>query len=284
MTALSEIEQAAAPRCGPYRRDQQSATQASVTSQAYVDSLRSSIPSGGWENLFILRRSASAADRQRQVSAYDPATGGLQVDRLWTVAPAAGEYLELHHLDPANELRPAVLAGLRRIFFEARLNVVIASTADVDLTQQYPWLLRPSQVRGLELALTGSTTSRAVRAYVGSNGHVFLSNPPADAIAGTWQITALRPVWSWVNGASSTTGPTNDADDLNVDADHAAAAAHIEAWHLFPARMRQAAEAGYQASQQDAAVEFTRVSMLHRQRTPRRFELSLPWGASSRFW
>jgi hypothetical protein len=81
-------------------------------------------------------------------------------------------------------------------------------------------------------------------------------------------VSAWRPASSWVNGAESLTGPTNDGDLLDVDVDYAAAAGHIEAWHRFPARMVAAAAGGTQATQQMAAQEFSRQANLYGPRRP----------------
>ena len=80
---------------------------------------------------------------------------------------------------------------------------------------------------------------------------------PEASFAGTLSCCSINH-WSRVNGADSTTGPTGDNDTLDVDLDYAAAAAHIEAWHLFPDRLVLAAAGGTQATQQQAAAEFVR--------------------------
>ena len=87
-------------------------------------------------------------------------------------------------------------------------------------------------------------------------------------------MTALRPHWSWVNGADSTTGPVSDDDVLSVDLDYAASAGHIEAWHLFPSRMFAAAAGNLQATQEMAAREFTRQSMIWAPPAPREIRFS----------
>jgi hypothetical protein len=76
-------------------------------------------------------------------------------------------------------------------------------------------------------------------------------------------VDAWRPAWSWVNGAESITGPTADADVLEVDLDYAASAGHIEAWHLFPSRLQAAAAGNLQATRDQAAAEFSRLANVY---------------------
>jgi len=63
-----------------------------------------------------------------------------------------------------------------------------------------------------------------------------------------------------VNGVTGY--PAHDDDELAVDLDYAAAAGHIEAWHNLPARLQAASAGGQQESQQMAAVEMTRQTMI----------------------
>jgi hypothetical protein len=108
---LAQIEQATAPRLGPYYQRAQSSTVAASTTVAYFDALKTSTNIADHVNLFMLRRSATAADRQRIAVSQDPTSGGVTADNLWAVPPSAGELIEFHHLDPALELRAAVLSG-----------------------------------------------------------------------------------------------------------------------------------------------------------------------------
>jgi hypothetical protein len=230
--------------------------------------------------------SVSAGDRQRVAGVPDTTSGGVSPDRLWSVAPVSGEIIEFYHLDPAQELRVAVQHGLRRCFFEDRASVTLSSAApERDITASVAWISRPDQIRRYQFTTTGST-STLVPADVPwampfeKGGHVWLSAWP-DEYPNTLLITALRPHATWVNGADSTTGPTEDTDLLAVDLEYAAAAAHIEAWRLFAAKLRQAAEAGYQATMAQAATEFTRAAGVARRRRNRAWSLSASFGDAS---
>jgi hypothetical protein len=232
-------------------------------------------------NLFMLRRSATAADRQRIAVSQDPTSGGVTADNLWAVPPSAGELIEFHHLDPALELRAAVLSGLRRCHFEDRAQITLSTTApERDITAAIPWITRPDQIRRYQFTTTGATLLPSDVPWAQpfeKGGHVWLGAWP-DEYPNTLLVTALRPHFTWVNGADSVNGPTLDADTLAVDLDYAAAAAHIEAWKLFSAKLKAAGDAGYQASQQQAAAEFTRAARSQRRRRRTGWNLSNPFG------
>lgn len=295
---LADIERATAPRLGPYSLRTQSATKAATITLAYIDDLRSSITLGGVENLWVLRRGKkadgsavagfNALDRQRLIAVFDPAAdpaaASIQPDRPWVVAPVANEVLELHHLDPANELRPSVQAGLRRCFFEDRATVTLSSAAsERDLTSSLSWLSRKAQILRIQHQAAGSTVIPVDVGWAGSfekSGHVWLADSP-DPFPDTLLVTALRAHFTWVNGADSATGPTADDDLLQLDINYAAAAAHIEAWRLFRARLQAAAEGGQQVSQKEAADEFTRQAAVHVGRRHREIALSAPFTLSS---
>ena len=277
---LAQLEAETARRVGPYVEtfsDRQVPSTAASTF-AFFPELRSTIDLDSVTNLWALRRGQCwdpttglfdeiddipLADRQRLVAEYDPARGQVFVDRPWgTSLPEAGEWFEFHHLNPSMELRRAVQAGLRRCFIQDQLQVAPTSQyGAIDLTAQCPWLTDGQQVQRVQY---GWATAVADAPFdtVTSGGHVYLTGTTGPYAPVTLWLTAMRPAWSWVNGADST-GPTDDWDELEVDLDYAAAAGHIEAWHLFPARLQAAAAGGIQATQEMAAREFTRQSLIH---------------------
>lgn len=289
---LAQIEQTTAPRLGPYTQRAQSSATAATTTLAYFDDLKSNANPGGVENLYMLRRgqksdgttvAVAAADRQRSAATYDPLQGSVAPDRAWSVAPVAGELIEFHHLDPALELRPAVLSGLKRCYFEDRATITLTTAAmERDLTAAVFWITRPDQVRRFQFTTTGATILPEDVSWAApfeKGGHVWLQAWP-DQYPNTLLITALRPHSTWVNGADSSVGPLADADLLTVDLGYAASAAHIEAWKLFKARLKAAAEAGFQATQQEAAAEFTRQAIVQKRRRRTGWSLSGPFGES----
>lgn len=290
MTTLAQIEQAAAPRMGPYVLHTTSSAVASTLSLLYVDKLKSNANPGGVENLYMLRRgqllggstvAVAPADRQRSAATYDPIAGSVAPDRPWGVAPVATELVELHHLDPEAELRPAALSGLQRCWFEDRVSIALSSAAaERDITAAASWITSPDQVFRVQFTAAGTTLLPADVQWTEpfmKAGHVWLAGWP-DQYPSTLLVTGPRPYSTWVNGADSVTGPTADADVLAVDLDLAAAAAHIEGWRLFPARLKAAADGGFQLSQQAAAAEFTRLSTTQRRRKRTDWNLTRPFG------
>lgn len=277
---LADIEREIARRAGPFRQVQAaSGTGATLVATA----LMSSIELGSLADLFLLRRGYLAngtavpgfvsTDRVRTVKVYTPSTGTLEPDRIWSVAPVATELVELHHLDPADELRVAAQAGLWRCYFEDRVSLALASAApERDLTALAAWILDPSQVRRVEYAYASATDLPAPvgyhRAYEKS-GSVWLQVGP-DPYPQTLLVTARRPAATWVDTgagfATSATGPTADNDKVSVDLYYAAAAGHIEAWRRFRPRLQPVAQTGLYADQATAAAEFSRLA---KDRAPR---------------
>jgi hypothetical protein len=279
---LADIERAAAHRVGPYYQmilDRQVPTTATFDT-VLVPMLRSNIEQDLVTNLWLLRRgidwqgnpvTVDLFDRQRLVSVYDPERGAVTVERPYSVPPVVGEVVEFHHLDPMLELREAVRAGLRRCQFEDRFNLGPGYIYEADLTAALPWLDDLKMVKRMQ---TGPWPSNGLGccpqdvpfAVFGECGHVWIRvcGPCNYPFFGGLLITIHRPHFSWVNGTDTVDGPTFDDDTLNVDLDYAASAAHIEAWHMFPAKMTAAAAGGLQATQQMAALEFTRQSFVHR--------------------
>lgn len=277
MTTLEQIEQEVARRTGPYFQAYQDPTPptTSTPGAAVMPILKSSALLGGPENLWLLRRGhftnpggppigdvvVPDVDRQRLVHVYDPGAGRVIVERNWQSVMQPGEVAEFTHLDPTQELRPAVLAGLRRCFFDDTVESYVSNAeGDIDLTAQHAWITHPRQVLRVRHGWWKPYVDAPFEAQL-FQGHVLLSGTSGSAMPSAVWVTALRPHNTWVNGAESS-NPTQDSDELIVDLDYAAAAGHIEAWHLFPSRMLMAAATGLQATREQAAEEFTRQSMI----------------------
>jgi hypothetical protein len=276
--SLAQLEQEVARRTGPFfQAAQDSGTPTSSTAtSALMPGLQSNALLGGPENLWLVRRGLLAdgaptpspvqvVDRERMVQTFDSGAGRVIVDRNWYNPMQPSELADFTHLHPTQELRAAVLAGLRRCFFEDRGPVSINSSVGIDLTALLPWLTNPSQVLRLRAGFQGSGPDQPFDVTTQA-GHVLLIGYGVPA--GSY-LSAMRPAWSWVNGADSTTGPTTDSDTLDIDLDYAASAGHIEAWHLFPSRMFAAAAGNLQASQEMAAREFSRQAMIWAPQAPR---------------
>lgn len=281
MITLAQLEQEVARRVGPFFQAAQDTgtPTTSTTTSAIMPTLKTTALLGGPENLWLLRRNApTAPDRQRLVQSYDSAAGRVIVDRNWRDPMAPGESAEFHHLDPAQELRVSVLAGLRRCFMEDLIATSATSAyGDIDLSYASPWIASPNQVLRVQYGWTKPAGDAPFDAYM-QGGHVMLGGAWGSYAPSSVWVTALRPHWSWVNGADSTTGPTADTDQLWVDLDYAASAGHIEAWHLFPSRMFAAAAGNLQATQAMAAQEFTRQAMIWAPETSSRIGFSDVFG------
>src|SRR6476469_6295336 len=125
------------------------------------------------------------------------------------------ELADFCHLHPAQELRAAVLAGLRRCFTEDVFAATLTSQyGDIDLSYQQPWITSPYQVIGAGYGLYKPVSSVPFRAYT-QQGHVMLGNTSGSYAPSNLWVTAMRPVSSWVNDATSS-GPTLDDDELAV--------------------------------------------------------------------
>lgn len=273
---LAELEREVARRVGPFYRlamDVQVPTTANLQ-RAYFPALRSIVEQDLVTNLWLLRRGeledgtpvpVQPFDRQRTVANYDPQAGSVDVDRPWSASPAAGEVCEFSHLDPSQQLRPAVLAGLRRTKFGDRFQLAPGFIFEIDLTEALPWLLNPNDVVGVEAGMfMGYGPTDIPFATFVQGGHVCLR-----LTTGSWGtfwpqllVSFVRDHYHFVNGQDSTTGPTQDTDQLEVDLDYAASAGHIEAWHLFPARLQAAAAGNLQATRDQTALEFARQAAI----------------------
>ena len=268
MITLAELEREVARRTGPFFvAAQDSGVPTSSTAiSAIMPALRTTALLGGPENLWLLRRGSDEvpvdpADRQRLVQAYDPSAGRVIVERNWRTPMAPSEPAEFTHLDPAQELRVAVDAGLRRCFLEDVEEVdPNVQYGPIDVTAQYAWATDPHQVLRVQYGWL-QPGGDAPFSVTMQNGHLLLGGAWGGAAASSVWVTFRRPAWSLVNGLDST-GPTEDDDELAVDLDYAASAAHIEAWHLFPSRLFAAAAGNLQATQEMAAREFTRQAMM----------------------
>ena len=277
---LADIEREVARRVGPFYQlpmDRQLPSTAQFD-RAYVPGLRSTVEQDLVTNLWLLRRGVDSdgnvvpvalEDRQRTVANYDPQQGLVEVDRPWSVQPAAGEVCEFHHLDPLQELRPAVLGGLRRCWFEDRFSLGQGYVYEVDLTAALPWLNNQRDVLSVQAGpfpsngLNGGPSELPFETFVqGGNVCVRLNGGSYGPYYGGVLVTLRRSHCFFVNGIDAPDGPIYDDDVLEVDLDYAASAGHIEAWHTRPAKLQAAAVGGLQATQAMAALEFTRQSLI----------------------
>lgn len=314
-SSLREIEQEVARRVGPFQLrwvynaqpgDQTSAT--STTTTVSLPSIRSTIDLGGLEDMFVLRRGRlrdgtllpvdpelpyDDDDRIRMVRQYRPQEGVLEVDREYRFAPYHQEEIELHHLDPEQELRPAALAGLRRCYVVHRLPVngsFPGPFEPIDLTAVAPWLLSRDQVYGVSMGGGAPLVGWRVESYGGGlyltlreyqYGRAYVTNrrPATSMVLPEGTIPPIDGE-DWVVRAGNPNEPWADEDRFAVPFDYAAAAGHIEAWRTARPRLTAVAQTGMWADQKEAAAEFTRVATVYFD--PPRYDPAL--SISSRRW
>jgi hypothetical protein len=254
---LADVERATAARLGPFYALRATA---GAPDTVVVPTLRSTLPIGGYEDLYLLRRQAvQAEDRVAQVVAFDAPTGSLQVDRTYQDSvPATGEDVELHHLHP-DDLRRAVRLGLARTWLRDEVALTGApATGPVDLTALAPWLRLPEQV--LEVVVAETLAPVADWDAVHRAGHVFLvrRGSPSNTGLAVW---ARRAQADYVNGEYVAGGPTADADELLGPLDYLAAAGHAMAWAVDRDRLEAASAEQRMPGQKETALEFTRLSV-----------------------
>jgi hypothetical protein len=292
-TTLMAIEQEVARRChADFLVTGVSATLTSSQTLVGLDRIRSTANIGGYEGLWVLRRGRTVDgaavsgfdqnDRVRYADIYDADSGQIQVDRAYATAPVAGEEVEIHLLHPDEQLRPAVLAGLRRCYFMDRRTVtLVGAAAERDLTTSLPWLTEPWQVKRISSRLGAnsfvSTERLPFSRFINQGGHLYMDADAFDPFPGTLYVEALRPAISFVNGSDSATGPTDDNDEVPVPLDYAAAAGHAEAWRRAKTVLLEPAQTGKAVSQKEASDEFTRQSLWVRRAVPRRESMASPY-------
>lgn len=271
-TTLADVERELSARVGNFWVDT-----ASYGDNLHVGTLyqTSSIPLGGWQDLWVLRRGVMAldgsavpgfvaTDRERRVKAEPDSDGHLEIDRSYTVAPVVGEQIEFHALQPTIQLRASVLRGLHRIKYVDRLSMAsVAPEAERDLTAIAPWVTQPEQVLDLETIYPGSiyvpTKVKNWGKFV-QEGHVWIWATP-DPYPFRLLVYHWRRADTQINGTYVANyqrpGIAQDADVVHVDVTWAGAAAHVEAWRYFPAVLLPASRTGLSMSQKDTAADFT---------------------------
>lgn len=269
---LMDIEERIARRIGRYRKFK--ASPAGDVDTLMTTRLRSSIDMGDYEDLYILRRGVfwdgsqvenfTEDDRVRVVATYDHATGTLTPDESWLLPPQDNERIELHSLDPEQDLRPSVIQGLERCFFWEQASVAVTGALrQLPLSSSVPWLTDPASISELH-GTQGNAIVPPVRTSWWKpyriGGGLFLNTD--WLAAGDLQITALRQHSTFVNGEYSPTGPNDDFDVLYVDPEYAARAAHVQLWLNCTDQMIVLAAQGLRLTPQQAADAFTHSSKM----------------------
>lgn len=264
---LMDIEERLARRVGPYFKYK--AEDTSGANSVVVKRLKTTVDVGQFDDLFILRRGIywddsqvldfGEDDRVRTIASYDAVSGSLIPDRPYILAPQPQERIELHYLDPEQELRVAALEGIERCYFWD--NVLVASTGalrEIDLSSSLPWLDDRSSIVGVDYAIPSSIIPSSRVAWnreVSRKGVIKLQTDWVGP--GSLYLDVLRSHKTLVNGEDSLIGPNDDFDILYVDLEYAARAGHVQAWVDFPDRMTPAAAQGLRLTATQAAAAFT---------------------------
>ena len=262
MPTLADLESELARRTGPWASFTVAATPVSTATLVYASDLSTTIETGGYEGMWLLRRTAAPADRVRRVKTWDAGAGSFLADRPWAAAPTAGEVIEISALDPARRVATAVQRGLERCLFVDRLALPItAPAAERSLTATWPWLTVAADVLGVEAGCSPPSDwdpwpVGAWDAYrVGPSVLVAVWPDPG---AGTLYVTALRPHSSLVNGLDSTTGPLTDSDTVSCTLDDGVAFAHAYLWDTAKDLLRPLVSEGLGTSEDDVRAAVRR--------------------------
>ncbi|MDE3073830.1 MAG: hypothetical protein KGJ86_00240 [Chloroflexota bacterium] len=275
LCTMAQIERELASRVGPFWTDTVY-VQRGDPSKINTLYQTSTIPLGGWKDLWVMRRGVMAADgsaingfvdsdRERRVKADPDDNGDIQIDRAYSNPPIEGEEVEFHSLQPTFQLRKSVLRGLHRVKFIDRTAVqAVSPKAERDLTALCPWITQEEQVLGLQLVYPGAiyvpTKAKEWGAFY-QDSHVWIWCTP-DPYPYRLLISHWRRADSLVNGSYSSNygqaGVAKDNDGLHIDVTWAAAAAHCEAWRYCGVTLLPASRTGLYSSRKDASEEFTR--------------------------
>jgi hypothetical protein len=283
---LMTLEQMTARRCGPYRRVK-TGPSGSSASALYSLALKSSLQLGGYEQQYLLRRGISWSnllvpnfsdtDRIRMIAAYDAPTGILTPDSPWTNAPSGpyAEAVEIHALEPEEELRIAVLDGLKRCYFWEQIQIeTTGQLYDINLSSSLPWLESPSQIGPVSYAFSNQRLPATPVTWAEpyrSGKDIWLKSQ--GVYQGNLVLQVLRPAHTMVNGESSIAGPNDDFDVLSINPDYAAWAAVLEVWKNFPEKVQPLATINMRPSRDDVAKEFTKHSIRVVQQQPDTFSV-----------
>lgn len=287
---LMDIEQNVARRVGEYFRRVVSA--GSSTTTIVVQALRSNVPTGRYQDMYIYRRGLKVDgsrvigfnedDAVRVVTVYDNETGSLVPDRVYAIAPIENEVIELHTHEPIDIIRTAVLAGLKRCFIPD--NVVLSSlttAVEHNMTALIPWLTSEKAITGVYTKWGGSGLNQAQplpwwKPFTRA-GNIWLQTL-RNRMGSQVIIEVLRPADTLINGVTSLTGPTDHEDTVAVDLAYATAAAHVEVWRIAMPYLSQMAAQGATLPLQNAAREFTKISTARIKQKPSPSQLTGPYG------
>lgn len=282
--SLMELERWVARKIGPFYRRRVGL--GSTVNAVYIPRMRSSISRGEYEDMFVLRRGLTygdelitnfnSDDRLRAVDTYDNIAGTVTVDRAYTNAAIDGEAVELHALDPDEELRPAIQDALKRCFFWDTVSIDVTGSGvyNLGLSAAVPWLVHANQVRDVALSYPSQLLPpRRMNWWQPYRDGKNLKLYTKGGAVGSVTITALRPFSSLVNGELSLGGPNDDLDILYGDLEYLGWAGVVECWKNHPEVLQPLAAQSMRPTRDEAAAEFTKKSLSIVQQVPDTFQV-----------
>ena len=196
-----------------------------------------------FEHWFVYLPSAASADRTRVVTTggYDPNTGKMTVDQLYSVAPTTGWTVEVSSLVDPETVNRLVNDALKlcRTAWETTFTVSSTRTVRHSLATS-TWLTDADDVFQVGYLATGESRSeidpfsRAKRGRATErNGVVYLEGPSFNT-TDTAYVLAGRPAYTLCRAAGGTygdlTGLDVDTDEAPVETDWVAAGVKMLAW------------------------------------------------------
>jgi hypothetical protein len=210
-----------------------------------------------------------AADKERLVKQYDPATGTIFPDKTYANAPG-GEAYELHGLVQPSRLHTLINDALKNLFVVAEFSFVPAANdlRRYDLTTvTAPWLTDRKWVRQVGYLTTGDNREendpyrnyvRGKTTQVGQT--VYLEPTRSFQTTETIYVLALKPAYYHCGGAGfafgQRTGLTLETDIAPVDEEWLAAGTLVEAWRQMSQLLDEAANRNLVRNRADAWAWF----------------------------
>lgn len=207
---------------------------ASGTSYAILAGLLDVTP-GASANRFngAFAYSPTGGDQRRVITGgYVPIQGRINIELGWTV-PSVGSLIEITHLFPcysavspeSTSYATLVNNALDRLLTPRRLTFAATTNDTYTTGVLYPWLDRDSRVQRddqgqLMIWEPAPVTGRAPRPSAWRGWRLILegastrfqTDVPFSAPTGSWYVDVLSPAGTFVNGAESTTGLSDDND------------------------------------------------------------------------
>lgn len=290
---LTQIRQFLAREAGRFHASTASGSSSAV---AIIDSswpVNSTVQGSTFYNdYYLFRPSAAAADKVRLVKKYVNTAGELDPDQSWAVAPTNGEAYELHgFFEPGTALPRVINDGLRLCMLPVEFTFQSLNSINTrhDMSTVAPWLTDPNWVRRVGVLGNGANRDQISPYWAKRRGHAAIEGDKLYLHCGsvnpldTVYVTALKPAYFHVKPAAGgnygdQTGLSVEGDSVPMDVEWAAYAGLLEAWRRNSELLAQEAAPRLVASIQQAAALFDRWDPKWKDRIPQEFVPVRPWG------